>query len=374
MNQNLFKIFVVDDDPVAQMIITDRLSAPGFEVQTFDSGNECLASADQTPDLILMDIEMPGMDGIETCSKIREDWDSHIQVIFISRHDDLDTRLRAFDAGGNDFIVKSSAKNELDDLEQKIRIARRYLEQHKGLSEQASSAQEAAMCAVSLMSEQGIVIEYLRNSFACKTPAGLGQAVLNALHEYGLQGIIEVRIPSAEPEHLSSKGEASPLEISIIGHARKMDRIFHFSDRMALNYPNITLMVVHLPTDDPDLIGRLRDHLALIMEGAEARLDAMKKTEGIALAVSTLTKTIDEISQNQSSGRTEARQLVFQLMADLERSFVNLGLTEAQERDVIESAKRATDNFHQVLDRDVSLSDQLRGVVDIFRKLTSNQT
>jgi CheY-like chemotaxis protein len=372
MSENKFKIFVVDDDPVAQMIITDRLNDPAYEVHTFDSGDDCLSSSDQEPDLILMDIEMPGMDGIQTCYKIREDWNSHIQILFISRHDDLETRLTAFDAGGNDFIVKPSAPNELDDLAQKIRIAHRYIQQQRGLSEQANCAQQAAMSAVSLMSEQGIVIEYLRNSFACKTPADLGQAILNALAEYGLQGIVEVRAGSRGSEYLSSKGPASPLEISIVGHARKMDKIFHFSDRMALNFPNVTLLVVHLPTDDEDLIGRLRDHLALIMEGAEARLDAMLKNDGIALAVSSLSKTIEQIGQGQTSARTEVRQLIFQLQTDIERSLVNLGLTEAQEYSVAEVARQASDHFNSILDNDVSLSDQLRGIVDIFQKLTSS--
>lgn len=373
MSENTFKIFVVDDDPVAQMIITDRLNDPSYQVHTFDTGDACLAAADLEPDLILMDIEMPGMDGIQTCYKIREDWDSHIQIVFISRHDDLETRLKAFDAGGNDFIVKPSAQAELEDLEQKIRVARRYMQQQRGLSEQANYAQQAAMSAVSLMSEQGIVIEYLRNSFACKTPVDLGQAILNSLGEYGLQGIVAVRTGDGHREYLSSKGQATPLEISIIGHVQKMAKIFHFSDRMGLNYPNVTLIVVNLPTDDSDLIGRLRDHLALIMEGAEARLDAMQKTDGIALAVASLTKTIDQIGQGQTSARAEVRHLIFQLQTDLERSLVNLGLTDTQERDVMHVAQSTADSFSSILDRDVALSEQLRQVVDIFRKLTAPQ-
>ncbi|MBV5333424.1 response regulator, partial [bacterium] len=66
----------------------------------------------------------------------------------------------------------------------------------------------------------------------------------------------------------SSQGKCSPLETSILDHAKGMERIFQFHDRLAINYPGITLLALALPLENPDQVGRLRDHLATLAEGA----------------------------------------------------------------------------------------------------------
>jgi len=110
MPEKPFCIFVVDDDALLRLVITDQLQGHGYQLHEFANGEECLAAMDLAPNLILLDIEMPGLSGIEVCRQIRADGNDDVQVMFVSAHDDLEILLTAFDAGGNDFIPKNAKK------------------------------------------------------------------------------------------------------------------------------------------------------------------------------------------------------------------------------------------------------------------------
>jgi len=84
-----------------------------FDVRTFAGGEECLAkAADFDPDVILLDINMPGMDGIETCRRLKEMPELQaVPVVFITgQRDDDPTTVEALEAGGNDFMSKDASQ------------------------------------------------------------------------------------------------------------------------------------------------------------------------------------------------------------------------------------------------------------------------
>lgn len=123
-------IFLVDDEPLSRMSIKFDLDDPAFKVTEFDNGEDCLAALGQAPDILLLDVQMPGMGGIAVCRAIRAAGNNWVQVIFISGHDDPDTRQAANDAGGNDYLVKPYLPAELD---RKLGLARQALDRKRGL-------------------------------------------------------------------------------------------------------------------------------------------------------------------------------------------------------------------------------------------------
>jgi diguanylate cyclase (GGDEF)-like protein len=105
------KILVVDDDRTTRALLRKQLEDASFEVETATSGLECIKKAHTwRPEVILLDILMPGMDGIETCRQLKKsDEIAMIPVLFVTGHDDEKTTVAALSAGGNDFIRKGSA-------------------------------------------------------------------------------------------------------------------------------------------------------------------------------------------------------------------------------------------------------------------------
>lgn len=101
-------ILVVDDTPSNLELLSEILSEGGFEVRPVKSGGLALTSARTiTPDLVLLDIMMPGMDGYEVCRLLKEEERTRdVPVIFISALEETVDKVKGFEVGGVDFIAK----------------------------------------------------------------------------------------------------------------------------------------------------------------------------------------------------------------------------------------------------------------------------
>lgn len=108
-------ILIVDDDPSALKLLKDILTTENHVVRLFNNGELALRSIlVEAPELILLDIRMPGMNGFEVCRRIKENERlKEIPVIFISAASDMEDKVRAFQEGGVDYITKPFQKEEV---------------------------------------------------------------------------------------------------------------------------------------------------------------------------------------------------------------------------------------------------------------------
>ena len=110
-----FEILVVDDEPVNLQIVLNHLANSKCKVTTRVSGVEALEYvAQQKPDLILLDVMMPELDGFETCIKIRQQYSSYqLPIVFLTARNQIQDLVEAFKVGGNDYLSKPFYKDEL---------------------------------------------------------------------------------------------------------------------------------------------------------------------------------------------------------------------------------------------------------------------
>jgi two-component system KDP operon response regulator KdpE len=105
-------ILVVDDEPQIRRVLRATLSSNGYEVIEAKSGQEAIEMVvTERPELILLDVNMPGMSGLEACNKIRMSFDGPIIMVTV-RNAERD-KIAALDAGADDYIVKPFAIGEL---------------------------------------------------------------------------------------------------------------------------------------------------------------------------------------------------------------------------------------------------------------------
>ncbi|OPX90044.1 MAG: Response regulator MprA [Pelotomaculum sp. PtaB.Bin104] len=106
------KILVVDDDKKITALLRRSLVFEGYEVMAAESGEEGLAIAvSWQPDLVVLDVLMPGMDGWETCRRLRTL--SDLPILMLTAKDDVSDRVRGLDLGADDYLVKPFALEEL---------------------------------------------------------------------------------------------------------------------------------------------------------------------------------------------------------------------------------------------------------------------
>ncbi|MBI5958495.1 MAG: response regulator transcription factor [Chloroflexi bacterium] len=108
-------ILAVDDDPDVLGTLSRALTRDGCEVGRATSGLEALRMlADRRPDLIILDIGMPGMDGLNVCRRIRGDRQyNDLAILFLTAHDHTDEVVAGLDAGADDYVVKPFELAEL---------------------------------------------------------------------------------------------------------------------------------------------------------------------------------------------------------------------------------------------------------------------
>ncbi len=109
------RILVVDDEPVNREILTHRLTKEGYRVQVAENGVEALERvAEELPDLILLDVMMPQMDGFEVCRRLRADVATRaVPVVMVTALNDRENRVKGIDAGADDFLSKPVDPPEL---------------------------------------------------------------------------------------------------------------------------------------------------------------------------------------------------------------------------------------------------------------------
>ncbi len=117
------RILAVDDDPHTLHYVRDTLARAGHEPVVTDDPMDVLRLMQENPGLVLLDLKLPGIDGIELMEEIHKDYD--VPVIFLSAYGQDEHIARAFDMGASDYIVKPFSPTELD---ARIRAAIRKLE------------------------------------------------------------------------------------------------------------------------------------------------------------------------------------------------------------------------------------------------------
>ena len=376
MTGTAFCIFVVDDDALLRMVIMDQLDGHGYQLHEFDNGQACLAAMDLQPNLILLDIEMPGQNGLDVCREIRANDYDDVQVMFVSAHEDLETLLAAFDAGGNDFIPKSAKK---DVLQRKVAIAIEAEQQKKQLQQQLSYAQKTAFTAMSSLGETGLVLQFLRSSFQCLNLNELGQLLSNTLRQFGVNGLVRLKDAYEEADFCAEE-RCTELENSILSYVAKLGRISQSGDRLVLNFPNVTILAMGLDVDDPDCVGRLRDHLAIIAEGTGVRIEGMhaeqlrlQQANARIQDVKELANLLSEIETFQHANHMLLENLTEQHRSDMEEAFVHLGLTDSQELLLHGIVDRLSTQLTQLFENDTRLALRLNQIVDKQKQLLKTQ-
>ena len=357
------KIMLIDDEFFVHDLVSEAL-ATFCEVISVESGEDALMAAQHwTPDLILVDVEMPGINGYETCRRFKEKAETaDVPVIFLSGHDQIEDRLKGYESGGDDYLSKPFNPFE---FKTKIQNVLDIVAKRGELTSQVAYATQTAMTAMTSMGEMGLLLETLKKFNTCMDCDSLIDATLAGLSLYELQGAVQIRTPEGKLTK-TDRGPATPLEESVIDHMARMERIMSFKSRMSITYEHVSLLINNMPVDDPDRCGRLRDHIAMLAEGADVRLQGIlamqaSNRRGIAIeqTIGRIGEALRAIDADQRQSQINTRFAVDDAIHQFDRALLSVALSEAQETYLSNIIKQGLENILNSQSNAIDLQDKL---------------
>ena len=349
-----YTLYIVDDVEAGRRVLESAFGQD-YHVESFESGAACLARVEKSPpDLFLLDVDMPEMDGYTLCRHLKNQANTReVPVIFISGLDDLESRLAGYDVGGDDYIVKPY---KLALLKQKVEVLRRVGEGKKALKNRLEESDILASLVMSNLDEYAVLIKFLRSLNSCEQYSDLTEAILAMISSYQLKGAVQFRLPESDLT-INIDGDAAPLEASILRQISTQESIVSFKSRTAFNFGRVTLLVNNMPLADPELCGRLRDHLAIAAETLESKVTAMltrQENTSTKAEIADLLRSLDgairDGNEKYARARIQSADAIQSLMTSLDVEFLRLGMLESQEFKLKEMLENTMDQLIDIYD------------------------
>jgi CheY-like chemotaxis protein len=344
-----------------------------FEVLMITDEAQCLqALSEQKCQLVLVDMSCPTISATQTCQVIKRDFD--IPVIFVSSKDCNTERLEAYDCGADDYIGVSELSDELRGRLERIIINKVANDQ---LKMQLAQANKMAFIAMSDTSDLGVNIQFLLEVNNCNNLDELGMRLFQALKAYGINCSLQLR-SQFSVKNMEANGMEKSLESNLLLEMKDQGRYVDFGHRSVMNYGAVSLLVKNMPVDDEKKYGAIKDNVFSLLQGADARIQALDTLGILALEkdlVRSLTiKMKDMMSTVDVSYQGVMRDIanIVEEMADnIEASMHHLGMDEIQEKSlntIIEAAISASNTtFNDGVKVDKNLHEFLVYMDSLFK-------
>ncbi|MEO5342015.1 MAG: response regulator [Gammaproteobacteria bacterium SHHR-1] len=355
-------ILYADDEPLNRVLMEDLFSdQEGFELGLADDGDSCLElAAQRAPALILLDVNMPRLDGYSACKALREvPATSQVPIIFVSALTSRDDRLAGYEAGGDDYITKPFDGEE---VLRKVMLQVAEYQQRQQSQQALSKAEHYA---------QGLnhVVDFIRGSFGSQSLEDLCDTAFDCLGRFKLEGSILVNC-FEEPMSFFSDGRERPLEQEVLLKLNAKGGILSFGQRYSLNVPQVvSLLVRNLPENLEDA-NLLSDHLALLLDVLAARLMEMRehkeaissRLEASAIMQASQT-TLENLHQQRNEQLSQSRAIMGNLEQDIENLFFTLGLTENQEEAIKRFIRDSSHRLEELFEEEEKIETQFQQVM-----------
>lgn len=327
---------------------------------TSDEAGCFQALNDQGYQLVLVDITCPTIPAFDICQKIKESFD--IPVIFVSSVDTNEERLASYECGADDYLSIEDLKTELHGRLERIIINKIANDQ---LKMQLAQANEMAFIAMSDTSDLGVNIQFLLDINSCNNLDELGMRVFQALKSYGISCSLQMR-SQFSVKNMEANGLTKALESRLLEEMKDQGRYVDFGHRSVMNYESVSLLVKNMPIDDEKKYGAIKDNVFSLLQGADARIQALDTLDSLALEknlVRSLTiKMKDLMSSVDESYQGVMKDIasVVEDMADnIESSMQHLGMDEVQEKSLQGTIETAIVNTNKIFNEGLSLDQDL---------------
>lgn len=270
MPETRWKVMIVEDAVENQQLLMALLE-DDYDLAVADTAESLFDQLTrEKPDLILLDVGLPGMDGYEACRELKSRQDGRdLPVIFVSVGASPEERLAGYEAGGDEYVTKPFQVAELlEKVEQSLHTKQE--EQHlRATIKEAQAVAQQALISSSELAGLNLYMQQCANAGSTKE---LADYVIRTVRGFGLYCNLAIR-SAIETEYYGC--EPDSLEAKTLNRAKTDGRIVELSGRTLINGRNCSILVHHLP-DDEERGEQLRDYVSVIIDATSARIDTLQ--------------------------------------------------------------------------------------------------
>lgn len=301
------------------------------------------------PDLVFLDINLPGVCGYDACQEIKASscWQK-VVVILVSEQESHDDRAKAAAAGADGFTAKPFIAAEVAHL----------LEVHLEPKVDAQALREANASIASLIgnnASMGSVLHLVRRACGQQSHAALAAMLLGFCSDNGLSALVQYR-SGGDPLMFSEDGiSIAPRDLDIIGEGAATGAVFDVGATTVFTHDSLSLLIQQMPIDDELLYGQIKDNYALLVDCFSSRFDSVALQLASANLQTELVTSVDHArSSLMEVQMLRYRQLISMatsvedLLDNLKNMFSNMVLTEHQEEQLEELVNKALDKVLEV--------------------------
>lgn len=354
------RILAIEDEMIFQELLQAVFS--DYQFQVVSSGEDGLRVVSEfAPHIILLDINLPGIDGYQTCRKLKDNSAAqNIPVLFLSQYHNLEDRLKAYDVGGIDYISKPFDKTEV------LIKVKKYIDNkicQDELSKDLCESNNVVMDMQVEMADIQIIGRFLQSNLYCRDFDSLFDLFFKTAQELDVSCILQVR-DNNEKLVRSDTGVVSRLEQEILEMSDGMDRIFSFGkDRAVFNWEYANLLVRNL--------GSKIDLLAILMNGLDASIQVIISEQELLAMVS-------DLEGQNGLLKDEISDLFCEMSQSLRDTFLSLGMISSLDTDEEDKLNDYVESYHQKVDSRLNKlsanNQQISQLIDEMRSpVTSEQ-
>ena len=373
MTNHQFCIMIVDDMAENRMLLKAMLE-DDYNLSFASSGQECLDTLQTVkPDLVLLDVTMPDMDGYEVCRRIVRDHDTqNVPIIFVSALVSAEERLAGFEAGGDEYVTKPV---DGDELFSKVRRSLETRSISQKLKSSADDAMNIAMEAMVSSSELGVLNQFMRDSIMSNSYEDLGRALIEVTGHFGLNCCAQFR---GDYELINIDCREDSLEAKLLDKFCGGEKFVDFGARTVVNSEHAAVLVKNMPVDDDAKYGRLKDHLSVLIDSVDSKIVSLnilsdldkQRDDMVARLILNNEEQLEDLRDKINRRDETTCKIMNEVISSVEESLFSLGLDEDQEKRLIamldEGLEKveALPDFHPEIE--ASFSQARKSLIDLM--------
>jgi len=375
----LWKVLTIDDDAFMHKIIKKELLYR-FEVISASSGKDGIDTAiNELPDIILLDVEMPGMNGYEVCEQLKShESTENIPVIFLSSLSNIRSRMLGYESGAADFLVKPFETGELN---AKLDSLISLIKQSNIKTIKIEQATNTAFSAMKDSSELGMCINFIEISYGIKDFDSLASCFFNVSRSLDLDCSLMFIIRDKRIFYSGSGSICSALEKEVISNIfDKGGRYIDFGCRTQINFSHVALFIKNMPLHDLDTYGRYKDFFPFMLGAMDAKVKSMEAELGISSQTKQLSKALGIVKNNLASlkGNIDNNQetlisLLKRMLSQLDHVIPSMGLEEDQEKSIMSIIDQTIASSYEVIDTSENNLEIFSMITSVLEKLVDQQ-